>query len=754
MIGFDRKLGRRIVALMLVASAVLSIFASTVQLMAYYQRGVERVRGEFNVVETSFRTGLQNALWEFNFAQVEVLADGIFAQQDISAVTLVATTGQRFERSQPDLPGSMTETFDLIYERAPGDIVPVGTLTVKASLENVYSQIWSQVMVLLASNFGKTLAASLVMFLIFERMVTRHLLSIAASVRSGPPGTAKGDIALQRRNHPDDELDQIVDALNISRTEAQKANAHNTVLRKRLETVLDTATSGIIALNADAQVIMVNPTARHLLGGVSDAVPFAWPESIRFLNADTLIPLESSADPVRRALSGHNLRAETHLLSRRGGGETGRYVRVESKKLDNLRDDISTVMVIDDVSVQERNRQVVERKSRLDALGQLTGGIAHDFNNLLASMLYAVDLARRQPDPDRRDALLEIAGSSIDRGRELTSRLLAFAKKQPGLAGSCLVSDVFAEFEKLVSPMIEASLIVRFENEDPGLRVYCDHTQLETALMNLVLNSRDAIFRSGKGNTITIRARSVAVPQASVLSAVDDGDPSQEDNVIPSAYRYTQISVTDNGPGMDEETRVRATDPFFTTKDTNSGTGLGLSIVYGFVRQSDGDLRIYSEKGVGTTISIILPRGTQDGIREAEMPLEIPAEGHGQTVLLVEDEPDLLSVMVAVIEDLGFVVVQARSGNEALDIMAAGQHFDVLLTDVVMPGKTGGFELARRMRAKRPDLPVIYMSGYTGFTAQEMGEVQAPILQKPSPPLELAAALNKVLAAGDITEGT
>ncbi|SPH22048.1 Blue-light-activated protein [Ascidiaceihabitans donghaensis] len=740
------KLGRRIVAYMILASAVFSVFAAAFQLLTIYENGLDRVRDEFSEVEGSFQAGLESALWEFNFSHVDVLVDGIYAQHDVIAVTLVAETGQRFERGAIGSGEVLVEEFPLSFERSAGDVAPVGILRVTASLENVYDELWSQVMVLLLTNFVKTLIASLIMFWIFDRMVSRHLLSITGRLQEKGGFDAEKKIVLDRPKVYNDELDLIVDVINTSRATEQSANAETLLLRNRLETVLNTATSGIIALNANAEVVMVNPTARHLLGGVSRDVPFAWPESIQFLDVESMTPLDASADPIRRALTGHNLRAETHLLSRVNSDEVGRYVRVQSGKLEHARDDISTVLVVDDVSVGERNRQVVERKSRLDALGQLTGGIAHDFNNLLASMLYAVDLARRQEDKERQGELLDIASASIGRGRELTSRLLAFAKKQPGLATSRSIGPMFEEFEKLVGPMIEQNLSITFVVDAPDLQVYCDHAQLETALMNLVLNSRDAILRSGVGHSIKVHARSVSLPQPVLLPTGNLTEPLEVTEAAASAYRYTEISVTDNGPGMDEETRARAADPFFTTKETNSGTGLGLSIVYGFVRQADGDLRIYSEEGVGTTINLVLPRGTEAGPREDPMPLDVPMAGTGQTVMLVEDEADLLNVMVEVIKDLGFLVVSAPSGNVAIDMIDAGQNFDVLLTDVVMPGKIGGFELARMVRARHPEKPVIYMSGYTGFTSQEMGEVQAMLLQKPTPPVELSAALNAALA--------
>ncbi len=550
--------------------------------------------------------------------------------------------------------------------------------------------------------------------------------------------------ALFERDEDGSVLRHIGVATDI--TDQKQAAAELGAVNHEMETIFNAASSGIVALDVDGRIVRINNQARHMLGGLSDMVPFDWPEAIRFLDPETMQPLIASADPLERAKSGHMLHGETHLMRRVAGSDEARYVRVGNAEVDHSESGVHMVLVIDDVSNEERNRQVIERKNRLDALGQLTGGIAHDFNNLLASLLYAVDLASKAEDPDRRRGYLESAAGSIQRGSALTTRLLAFARRQPGLASVRQTSDIFDEFETLVRPMMEEQIEIDLAVSDPDLRHFCDQTQLETALMNLTLNARDAMLRSGKGNRIEIRARPVRAAGVE-LDEKQGADAAAEG----SSFRYVEISVSDNGPGMDEETVARCTDPFFTTKDSNSGTGLGLAIVYGFISQSDGELRIYSEEGVGTTVQMTLPRGTALGAREEAMPLETVQRGNGERILVVEDEFMLLKVMIDVLEDLGYEVLTATSGQQAWEMVQAGIEFDLLLTDVVMPGKAGGFELARLVRSLHDGMPVIYTSGYTGFTASEMGEVQAPLLQKPTPPDELAQVIAQELGKGQLS---
>ncbi|MGC3937280.1 ATP-binding protein [Roseobacter sp. EG26] len=524
----------------------------------------------------------------------------------------------------------------------------------------------------------------------------------------------------------------------------------------QLRVVLDTTVNGIIGLDSEGMVQVINPAARHMLAGKSESTPFSWPSPIKFLDIADMHPLDASSDPINRALAGQILKGETHLMTRLGQVEN-RYVRISSAIVSDPTSPLRTVIVLDDVSLLEKNRQQIERKGRLDALGQLTGGIAHDFNNLLATILYAMQLTRADNISERSDRVLATALKAVERGRDLTGRLLAFAKRQPGLERSRPLSETFAEFEALARPAIEETVEISLAAPNPELLVYCDHGQLDNALLNLVLNSRDAIMRSGKGSKIMIKARAIDEvdvdlllrrenPHAYITQGMREEHAEDVARHDAKAYRYVEISVTDDGPGMSEEVKSRAIDPFFTTKDSNSGTGLGLSMVYGFIQHSDGELRIYSEMGFGTTIRLILPRGTPENEREGPM-VRLPArQGQGQRILVVEDEPSLLAVMEDLLMELGFNFVPATSGAEALKIIENGDEVDLVLTDIVMPGGIGGFELANRIRLLREDVPIVYMSGYTGFTSAEMGDVVAPLLQKPCPPVELAEVLSNALA--------
>ena len=529
---------------------------------------------------------------------------------------------------------------------------------------------------------------------------------------------------LVKGNHSPIELRRTVS--NVIETAILKR--HLDSANQRMLTVLETVTSAIVALNRQREIVLINPAARHMLGGISTEVPFPWPESIRFLDRDDLRPLDASRSPVNRALVGQRLVEEVNLLARSASGP-GRYVRVSSSLADDRDSNIRAVLVLDDVTEAVTSRQQVDRASRLDALGQLTGGVAHDFNNLLGTLLYAVELAALEPQSERIDRVLRIAKKSIRRGTDLTSRLLAFAKRQPTLESARPIANVLSDLIAIAEPTIEDDIALAADLPDKELRAVCDQAQLENALLNLILNARDAIARTGRGGTIWLTGRE--------LPTATDGNKA--------TAKQVEISIRDNGSGMSDEVRRRSIDPFFTTKDSSSGTGLGLSMVYGFIQQANGELVIESAPDVGTTVRLILPGSPPKAAPPPPPEPKALPRGRGETVLIIEDETNLRIVMRDMLEALGYRSISAQSGAEALQILDAHSDFDLLLTDIVLPGGVGGFELARKFRQRHPKLPIIYMSGYTGFTEEEMGDVVAPLISKPCLPAEMAEAIREAI---------
>ncbi len=379
----------------------------------------------------------------------------------------------------------------------------------------------------------------------------------------------------------------------------------------------------------------------------------------------------------------------------------------------------------------------VRQLQKMEAVGQLTGGIAHDFNNMLAVVIGGLDMIDRRLATGRHDVdrYVEAAREGATRAAALTQRLLAFSRQSPlspePVEGNRLVTDLTDLLTRTLGERIAVETVL-----SAGLwRAEADRGQLENAIVNLAVNARDAMEGGGK---LTIETANAHVGD----------DYAREADM--AAGQYVLIAVTDTGTGMASDVLAKAFDPFFTTKPVGRGTGLGLSQVFGFVRQSRGHVRIYSEVGVGTTVRLYLPRfyGEQPTPTPRAALQPIRRGSPEEMVLVVEDEPRVRSFSTEVLRDLGYGVLHASNGPEALDLLAQGVRVTLLFTDVVMPGMTGR-ELADRALAMRPDLRVLYTTGYTRNAVVHNGVLDpgTRLLPKPFGVDELARKVREALDA-------
>ncbi|HEY1147448.1 MAG TPA: response regulator [Pseudoduganella sp.] len=386
--------------------------------------------------------------------------------------------------------------------------------------------------------------------------------------------------------------------------------------------------------------------------------------------------------------------------------------------------------------VEERDKaeEALRQSQKMEAVGQLTGGVAHDFNNVLQIISGNLQLLQQQTrsnDVARRR--VEIAQAAVDRGARLSAQLLAFARRQP-------LRPVVSDLGRIVINM--DSLLRRALGEaielvtvvGSGLwNTLVDPSQMENVIINLAINARDAMGGAGR---LTIELGNAVLDEYYVNKLID----------VPSG-QYVMLAVSDTGCGMSQEVLERAFEPFFTTKQEGEGTGLGLSMAYGFVKQSRGHIKIYSEPGQGTSVKIYLPRTMMDeeqtGLREQPRPVT----GGSETVLVVEDDPEVRTVVRDMLSALGYKVLEAENGDAALGILQAGVAIDVLFTDVVMPGKVSSPELARMARELQPGLAVLFTSGYPRNAIVHGGRLDEglELLSKPYQRDELARKLREVL---------
>ena len=388
--------------------------------------------------------------------------------------------------------------------------------------------------------------------------------------------------------------------------------------------------------------------------------------------------------------------------------------------------------VFRDVTARNRLEDRLRQAQKMEAVGQLTGGVAHDFNNLLQVVLSGLTLIDRVQDPERRTKLLDSVRRAAQRGGELTKRLLTIARRQSLRPEAIDLSAWLGEGAwELLSRTLRGDIqtVLRVP---PGLPpVEADRDELELAVLNLAVNARDAM---PGGGTLAIVAECV----------MQDGltDPDGLDG------RFIRFSVTDTGSGMSEATLARVFEPFFTTKGIGEGTGLGLAQVYGFARQSGGSVRLQSQLGQGTTVSILLPvsgRVSCDDPAEAAPAVESPQPMSGAAVLVCEDDDDVAALVVDMLAQLGHAPTRVSTAAAALGALADGRAVDLLFTDVLMPGGMDGLTLAREAGHRRPGLAVLLTTGYTGAGAAAVPP-EVPVLRKPYRLEDLARALQTVLA--------
>lgn len=372
----------------------------------------------------------------------------------------------------------------------------------------------------------------------------------------------------------------------------------------------------------------------------------------------------------------------------------------------------------------ERHR--MERLSKMETVAQLTGGVAHDFNNLLTAGLGCLELILRDSRSERVTSLARTAIRSLDRGARLTQQLLAFARRQSLRPVSSDLNALLAEIEVLIRRAVGEAIEVAIDGEPGSPRCDVDPAQFEAAVMNLVINARDAMPSGGR---LRLATRKIAVEQVSSDLDLRPGE-------------YIAFTVEDNGEGMRPEVAARAFEPFFTTKEVGKGTGLGLSTVYGFAKQSGGEVLVDSALGAGTRVTLYLPTASRPADDSKERRSDKPQRGAG-SVLVVEDDADVRDISIEILRGLGYRTLVARNGREALEILQGGDQIDLLFTDLVMPDGMSGVALARRAQAMRPGLRVLLTTGYAGLETPAADEF--PILSKPFRSADLSLAVAQLI---------
>ena len=425
----------------------------------------------------------------------------------------------------------------------------------------------------------------------------------------------------------------------------------------------------------------------------------------------------------------------THVFQfRRRTGEIFPGAALRALIVDSTGLELGYLECIRDISDERRREVQLVQAQRMEAIGQLTGGVAHDFNNILTVILGNVELLESHLETELDLSLAREAREAAEMGARLTDRLLTFGRRQLLEAHQINLNEFVLEMTDILRRTIGADIDMSTTLAADLWPTDADPAQIENAVLNLAINARDAMPGGGR---LLIETRNVTLDARAV-------EPTPE--LQPGDY--VVLSVSDTGQGMSESVKARAFEPFFTTKGTGKGSGLGLATIYGFAKQSGGHATIYSEVGKGTVVNIYLPRSAGSPQVATEALLPDPAQqGHGQTILVVEDDDRVRRLTRQRLQSIGYDVVEAANGVQALEALAAGGEIDLVFTDLVMPGGLSGLDLLREVRAHFPGVAMLLTSGYSealvGATSGTEDDVL--LLRKPYRQSDLAAALRAVL---------
>jgi PAS domain S-box-containing protein len=500
--------------------------------------------------------------------------------------------------------------------------------------------------------------------------------------------------------------------------------------RETLEFALDSA--GMGSWDLDLKCDMTRRSAKHdRIFGYPEGLA-AWGRS-QFLSH--VVPEERAAvaTAFERAAEIGGLDVECRIV--RNDGEK-RWIAVKGRvKRDGSGAPSRMAGIVMDTTERRTAEDTLHQAQKMEAIGQLTGGVAHDFNNLLTVIVGGLDMMIRRPDQAERVVrLAEAAMTAARRGERLTQQLLAFSRRQMLRPEVLNPNRLLLDFEGLARRAVGEAISLQFELDAGVFPIRVDPTQLESAILNLIVNARDAM---SDGGTITVQSRNVHRDTKAVA----------ERGLQPGAY--VMLSVTDNGSGIDAETISHAFEPFFTTKEVGKGSGLGLAQVYGFMRSAGGDVTIESDVGIGTTVRLFFPRSVEAAVDNQRVTIsKVPLRRatNGETVLLVEDDEEVLRMAVESLEELHYNVIVSCDAKEALEHLTGDARIDIMFSDVVMPGGMNGAQLAVEARKLRPDLRILLTSGYVGHSGNHQVMDQGlTVLNKPYRRDELAEKLRLVL---------
>jgi len=502
-----------------------------------------------------------------------------------------------------------------------------------------------------------------------------------------------------------------------------------------LQSTFHSMAEAVLVLDPEGDILLANPAAEKMLR-------YRQGMSIRELRrlsvayqADGITRLQAKDMPSTQVLRGEMF-DEQEIVIRPADGRAPLHLAVSGRSQRDASGAITgAALVYHDITAWRETEHKLLQSQKLDAIGKLTGGVAHDFNNMLTVITGTTEtLVTSLKDQPGLRKTAELIDQAAERCSELIQHLLAFARRQPLRPRNVDVNGTVLDIARLLRPTLGEQIEVNSILEQEVATAHIDASQLANSVLNMAINARDAMPNGGK---LLLETRNVVLDEAYAQANPD---------VRPGPY--VMLAVSDTGTGMSQEIQDKVFEPFFTTKEVGKGSGLGLSMVYGFVKQSGGHIRIYSEVGHGTTIKLYLPPA--EGQAESAPAPTAPLAPGNETIMVVEDDALVRNFVTAQLQSLGYRTLAAADGPAAMAMTESGQPFDLLFTDVIMPGGMTGRQLAEEVAKRRPGMKVLYTSGYTDNAIVHQGRLDPGVLllTKPYRKSQLASMIRRALHGG------
>ncbi|MET3908544.1 PAS domain S-box-containing protein [Bradyrhizobium sp. S3.3.6] len=744
-------IGPRLLAAVLLFSSIVTLTLTALQLYLDYDREVGVIETRLEEVGRSTTGSLGESLWNLDQNQLKLQLDGILRLPSMRAAEvreiadrpnpIRVAVGEQSSRSV------VTRDYPLTYA-VQGTARAIGVLHVEATLSDVYQQLLNRALVILASQAAKTFLVSLFIIYMVHILVTRHLVAIAEFVSKYSLARPPPPLHLERRPpHDPDELDKVIDAFNamcanLGRAygELREANANlerDLKIRRRAEEDARASEQRFRDYAETASDWFWETGPDHVFTYISDrAGAFGMDREVLIgkRRPDAAFDHDAEAQKWHDHMATLDRHEPFRMFEYRGRDRAGRLhyfsvngqpVFAEDGRFMGYRGSAT------DLTSQHETEERLRQSQKMDAIGQLTGGVAHDFNNVLTVITGTIEIIQEGlAEKPELAAIAQLIDDAASRGAEITSQLLTFARRQPLEPREIDVNGLVLETAKLLRPILGEHVEIVTRLADDARLAMADPSQLSSAIVNLAVNARDAMPDGGRLTLETANRE---------LDSTGNGDGD--------AGSYVMVAVADTGHGIPADIRDRVFEPFFTTKGVGRGTGLGLSMVYGFAKQTGGTVAIESEEGRGTVMRLFLPRSAGEAAARTG-PVAAPAPARGrETILVVEDDPLVQGYVIAQLGSLGYRTLTASDGASALALVDQGVSFDLLFTDIIMPGGMNGRELAEAVRLRRPRVRVLYTSGYSDNTIVHEGHLDpgVALLQKPYRKTDLSQKIREML---------